>query len=59
LRQAKIALKTNPKLLSGWSKPKIITVLAQMHRSKEKLNYGTGRREFPALVSAAEGYFGI
>jgi hypothetical protein len=58
LRQAKIALKTNPKLLSGWSKPKIITVLAQMHRSKEKLNYGTGRREFPALVSAAEAYFG-
>ena len=58
LRNAKIALKTNSKLLSGWSKPKIITVLAQTHRSKEKLNYGTGRREFPALVSAAEAHFG-
>ncbi len=58
LRDAKIALKTNPKVLSGWSKRKIITVLAQMHRSKQKLTYATGRREFPALVSAAEAYFG-
>ncbi len=58
LRNAKIARKTNPKLLSGWSKRKIVTVLGQMHRSKEKLNYATGLREFPALVSAAEAYFG-
>ena len=57
-RNAKIALKTDAKLLNGWSKRKIVTVLAQMHRSKEKLNYATGRREFPALVSAAEAYFG-
>ncbi len=58
LRSARAALKTNPKLLSGWSKRKIITVIAQMHRSNEKLNYGTGRRDFPALISAAEAYFG-
>jgi hypothetical protein len=58
LRNAKMALKTDAKLLSGWSKRKIITVLAQMHRSKQKLTYATGRREFPALVSAAEAYFG-
>jgi hypothetical protein len=58
LRSARAALKTNPKLLSGWSKRKIISVIAQMHRSNEKLNYGTGRRDFPALVSAAEAYFG-
>jgi hypothetical protein len=58
LGNAKTALKTDSKLLSGWTKRKIITVLAQMHRSKEKLNYATGRREFPALVSAAEAYFG-
>jgi len=58
LRAAQIALKTDRRLLNGWSKPKIITVLAHMHRSKEKLNYATGRREFPALVSAAEAYFG-
>jgi hypothetical protein len=58
LRNAKAALKTDPKLLSGWSKWKIITVLSQKHRSKENLNYATGRREFPALVSAAEAYFG-
>ena len=58
LRNAKIALKTGAKLLSSWSKRKIITVLAQKHRSKEKLNYGTVRRDFPALISAAEAYFG-
>jgi hypothetical protein len=58
LRSANIALKTDPKLLSGWSKRKIITVLAQKHRSKEKLNYGAIRRDFPALISAAEAYFG-
>jgi hypothetical protein len=29
-----------------------------MHRSKEKLNYGNVGREFPALLSAAEAYFG-
>jgi hypothetical protein len=58
LRKAKIALKTNPNVLSGWSKRKIITVLAHKHRSKEKLNYGTIRRDFPALLSAAEAYFG-
>jgi len=58
LRAAQIALKTDARLLSGWSKRKIIAVLAQKHRSKEKLNYSTGRREFPALVSAAEAYFG-
>ncbi len=58
LRNAKIALKTDAKLLSGWSKRKIIAVLAQKHRSKEILNYAASRREFPALVSAAEAYFG-
>jgi hypothetical protein len=58
LRNAKGALKTDPKLLSGWSKRKIVTILRHKHRSKEKLDYGTGRREFPALVSAAEAYFG-
>jgi hypothetical protein len=29
-----------------------------MHRSKEKLNYATVRREFPAVMSATEAYFG-
>ena len=58
LRNAKIALKTNAKLLSGWSKAKIIIILVEKHRSKEKLNYASVRRDFPALVSAAEKYFG-
>jgi hypothetical protein len=40
------------------NKDKITTVRAQMHRSKEKLNYTTGRRDFPALVSTAQADFG-
>jgi hypothetical protein len=58
LRKARIALKTDAKLLSGWSKRKIVAALTQMHRSKQSLGYSTGRHEFPALVSAAEAYFG-
>ena len=44
--------------MSGWSKPKILKILWQMHRAKVGLAYAKGRREFPALVSAAEAYFG-
>jgi len=58
LRNAKIALKTDAKLLSGWSKRKIIVIIVEKHRSKETLAYAILRREFPALVSAAEAYFG-
>jgi hypothetical protein len=57
LRKAKLALKTDPRILSGWSKRKIMAVLTQMHRSKKNLSYATTRREFTALVSAAEAYF--
>lgn len=56
-RKAKIALTNDPRIVSGWSKAKIIAVLSQMHRSKNNLIYATARREFPALVSAAEAYF--
>jgi hypothetical protein len=44
--------------LGGWSKTKIIATLAGMHRSKETLAYADVRRESPALLSAAEAYFG-
>ena len=35
-----------------------IAVLSRMHRSKDRLGYASARRELPALVSAAEAYFG-
>jgi hypothetical protein len=57
LRKAKLALKTDPRILNGWSKTKIIATLTQMHRSKKNLRYATARCAFPALVSAAEAYF--
>jgi hypothetical protein len=58
LRNAKLALKTHPRLLSGWSERKILAMIVQEHRLKESLAYGRARREFPALLSAAEAYFG-
>ncbi len=58
LRNAFVALKKDQRLLRGWGKQKIITVLSRMHRSKESLAYARARRDVPALVSAAEAYFG-
>ena len=58
LRIAIIVLKKDQRLLSGWSKPKILKILSRMHRAKVGLAYAKVRREFPALVSAAEAYFG-
>jgi hypothetical protein len=57
LRKAKLALKTNPRILNGWSKGKIMAVLTQMHRSGKNLSYANTRRKFSSLVSAAEAYF--
>ena len=58
LGKAIVALKKDQRFLSGWSKPKIIKILSQMHRSKENLAYANMRHKFPALLSAAEAYFG-
>jgi hypothetical protein len=58
LPKALAALKQDQRLSRGWSKPKIIAALCLMHRSKEPLAYMTARRGTPALVSAAEAYFG-
>jgi len=58
LEKAVVALKKDQRFLRGWSKPKIIKILSQMHRSKENLAYANMRHKFPALLSAAEAYFG-
>jgi hypothetical protein len=58
LPNALSALKSDQRLLRGWSKQKIISVLSRMHRSKENLAYAKARREHMALLSAAEAYFG-
>jgi hypothetical protein len=58
LHIAIIVMKKNQRLLLGWSKPKILKILSRMHRDKVELAYAKVRREFPALVSAAEAYFG-
>jgi hypothetical protein len=58
LRKATAALKKDRRLSHGWSKPKILRILSRMHRAKVGLAYAKVRREFPALVSAAEAYFG-
>jgi hypothetical protein len=58
MQNATIALKIDKRLLNGWSKVKIIAVIQQRHQLKQSLTYAIVRREFPALVSAAEAYFG-
>src|SRR5215510_10242338 len=58
LRNALAALKTDERLLNGWSKQKIITILLGMHRAKKSLSSWKVRCEVPALASAAKNYFG-
>src|SRR5215510_16549318 len=58
LRNALAALKTDERLLNGWSKQKIITTLLRMQRAKESLSSWKARCEVPALASAARNYFG-
>jgi hypothetical protein len=58
VRKAIAALKNDRRLSRGWSKPKVIKVITELHRSKADLTYANARREFSALVSAAEAYFG-
>src|SRR5215510_14854731 len=58
LRNALAALKTDERLLNGWSKQKIITTLSRMERAKESLSSWKARCETPALASAARTYFG-
>ena len=58
LDKAIVALKRDQRFLSGWSKPKIIKILSRMHRSEKNLAYANMRHKFPALLSAAEAYFG-
>jgi len=58
LRNALAALKTDERLLNGWSKQKIIITLLRMHRAKESLSSWKARCEVPALASAAKNYFG-
>ena len=58
LQKAIAESKKDRGVFNGWSKPKILACLSQMHRRKEGLGYSKARRDVPALVSAAEAYFG-
>jgi hypothetical protein len=58
LEKAIATLKKQGNQLPGWNKRKIMTVLSRMHRSHESLAHARARREFPALLSAAEAHFG-
>jgi hypothetical protein len=58
LEKAKASLKTDRRFRAGWNKTKIIAAIHKRHRSGQALGYAAARRENPALVSAAEAYFG-
>lgn len=50
--------KKDRRIVNGWSKPKIITILSRMHRRNEVVNYSRCRRDLLLLVSSAQAYFG-
>lgn len=52
------ALKTERRILLGWSTRKLIALIQRLHRAKENLSYAAARRNHPAEVSAAEAYLG-
>ena len=58
VKAAKLGLKTESRFANGWSKQKIVDMIARKNRVNESLKYAIGRREFSSLVSAAEAYFG-
>ena len=58
LQKAKAALKTDRRLRTGWSTTKIIAAISERQRLGKPLGYAAARRDDPALVSAAEAYFG-
>jgi hypothetical protein len=58
LKTAKAALKTDRRLSAGWSKVKVAAAIRKMHRLGQPVGYAAARRDNPALVSAAEAYFG-
>jgi len=58
LEKAIAALKKQGKQLPGWNRRKIMAALSRMYRSRQSLAYARARRDAPALVSAAEAYFG-
>jgi hypothetical protein len=58
LQKAKAALKTDRRFRAGWNKKKIIAAIRKMHRLGQPPGYTAARRDNPALVSAAEAYFG-
>jgi hypothetical protein len=58
LQEAKAALKTDRRLRTGWSTTKIIAAIRKRQRLRKPLGYAAARRDDPALVSAAEAYFG-
>jgi hypothetical protein len=58
LHKAKAALKTDRRLRTGWSTTKIIAAIRKRQRFGKPLGYAAARRDDPALVSAAEAYFG-
>ena len=58
VRKALAALKSDKRMTEGWITAKIVAELRRLHRRKRPLAYRRVRLNCPALVSAAEAYFG-
>jgi hypothetical protein len=55
---AKLELKTDTRILNGWRPNRVILEIQRRHRLKLSLAHAVVRREYPALLSAAERLFG-
>jgi hypothetical protein len=58
LNKAIAASKKDNRIVNGWSKPKIILLLVQLHGRKPGLGFTEIIRIKPALISAARRHFG-
>jgi hypothetical protein len=56
--KAKLELQTDIRILNGWGPAKIILQIQKRHRLRFSLLRAVMRVECPALMSAAERYFG-
>ena len=56
LQKAIAQSKKDVRVAKGWSIPKILALLIQMHRRGEDLSYANARRNALPLVSAATAY---
>lgn len=58
VKKAIAVSKTHSQIVNGWNKPKIISLLVQLHGGKHGSGFTKIHRSKPAIISAAQRHFG-